>query len=695
MRGELTDIVNRAYSFTKSNAKQLGIGAAVGTGTWFGVDGYERLWGFEDNFSQIAIPPLVGWIAYEVADYRIKIQEYTKKHGKRIPKIKKTKNYKSNLKGAKRAIGYVLEEPRIKIGSAAASILVSVPISSLWVSDNDAAQMGVIAGLTTMGYFSFQYVGKTASMLFHPENWNFMKSLTKYAMYSTRDKKKRAEVMKETVKPTSSNPLTYNMLAEFNWSLGDIDQAFILNVKALEIIQQETQGPFYTLDNKVFHWAHENSLVKKVNKIEKKENASIDELVFSSMCHLMLNNPAAAVATLENLDRTEHKREIDVLEGILLGYTDEGKAAEKWRYIFNDVLQDESLKKEQLGETVNDVYVLGPSKFLSGMFVFKEGKRENLEKEHGLTSYVEKLLSDYNRYDVPTPLHVGDDVYKEIAQGMKPSHLERNFLFQKSASQEQGATDFCYVMRHVAGETLYERVKRGENDDFSDVAEFLALLHAKIPEEMSEKGRLDLEKKLKAGLENENLKAGEDLVAKILDNYTPVFNTFKSAVYGFNKDAHPENWIITENGIVAIDIEDKGFTPVQFDLVNLMEYGKYLDDNEKDAVIDAYINAYNEFAGENVIEDKKQFKLTYLNSVVQRAIALSSAWSSPLRVSLHAHRAIVLDNALHAIDRIETSAIHAIDRIEKEHANYFKEHEENYVNLREALGELKTLVSSC
>jgi len=158
-------------------------------------------------------------------------------------------------------------------------------------------------------------------------------------------------------------------------------------------------------------------------------------------------------------------------------------------------------------------------------------------------------------------------------------------------------------------------------------------------------------------------------------NYRPVFDALKDSIFVYNKDAHPENWIVGDK-LGVIDCEGRLLVPAQFDLANLLEYGDFFSDAQKSE----YIGHYLYCARFDV--NKEEFMLGYWNAVVHRMLGLSSAWSSPLRPSMRPKR----------VDAIRR-ALHAIDKIEEDHGDWFKQYHENYAGLRQDLSEVSSIIN--
>jgi len=93
-------------------------------------------------------------------------------------------------------------------------------------------------------------------------------------------------------------------------------------------------------------------------------------------------------------------------------------------------------------------------------------------------------------------------------------------------------------------------------------------------------------------------------------------------------------------------------------------------------VIRTYISSFNRHSERTVIKDESVFILGYLNAVIYRSIALSTAWSHPERKKMAGFRDMIIHNALESINLIE-----------KHYNVYYEQYKENYIQLSAALRE--------
>jgi thiamine kinase-like enzyme len=332
------------------------------------------------------------------------------------------------------------------------------------------------------------------------------------------------------------------------------------------------------------------------------------------------------------------------------------KAAELWKESIEELAPQLS-PQDRLGESKNLVYELKNSKFLGSTIIFKaKNSRDELSQEKAVTETLEEIVADEKRCFVPAPLHITE---KQIKIGNESLYV--------------------YASMIERGQTLLQKINSGAQtkEDFCSIAGLLALIHAKFPAEKTY-GRLSIATTLYFDkLRNNAFAVPACLQKEIIKNYRPVYDSIAAQNFVYNKDSHPENWLIDDNGnITILDCEKSWLVPQQFDLANLLDYGDYLSyDKKKQIILDFYLPAYRKEM--NLPIDEKKFIAGYLNSVVHRSLALSSAWSSKDRQSLWPKRKALIDNA-----------IDSIYNIAKEDPHYYGKYAVNYTKLAAALAKL-------
>jgi len=397
-----------------------------------------------------------------------------------------------------------------------------------------------------------------------------------------------------------------------------------------------------------------DSIINKWDRFLNPRNPS--GLIYASMLSALRQNYAQALYYSAFARKTAEffsspvKKEIFCLDA-LIHHTLQAKDSEQvWSRCIAEIQHEPIL--ERISETANPVRIITASQFLSKTLVFKESKdKEALEAEADMTNYIARVLPD--NLSTAEPLHITDTAVNG---------------------------SYTYVMRHASGETLLEKFKKKSYSALFSVAKILALIHAKVPKRKVRKGVLNIALKVKRKLVSPDILLPREIISKIVHNYRPVFNALNDTNCVYNKDAHPENWLVHEKGIVVLDCENGFLVPQQFDLVNLLEYSHYLTDAQKDRAIEDYTLMYESHT--NTPIDRGKFKLAYFNAVIHRAISLCTAWSSRARPSMHSERQHVIFNA-----------ICAIDKIKKEHSRYHAKYRSYYLNLKTSLEKIHELVS--
>ncbi len=336
------------------------------------------------------------------------------------------------------------------------------------------------------------------------------------------------------------------------------------------------------------------------------------------------------------------KKEIYLFDALLATAQKRTDEKQTWKEAI-DELRNEPIW-ERLGETRTIVRVLKNNKFFAQTLVFKEREsRPAILTEVGAIKILEETVKDIT---VPQILYVSDD-----------KHEGR----------------YAYVMRYVEGETLYDKLLKGDKRAMPKVVTALAKIHAHYTPKAKE---LNLEERLQEKLADEHFNIPKQIAQTITTNYKPVFKAItNNACWVWNKDAHPENWIISKK-IGVIDCEADHLVPATLDLANLLEYGEFFTHEEKKKYVQQYAHDYT--------KETRPLTITmsaYYNSVIHRMLSLASAWSSPERKKMQLQR----KQAMHR-------AIEAIKYIAKEDNTYYSEHHEEYGRLQQAFEQLKAIL---
>ncbi|MEM3154645.1 MAG: aminoglycoside phosphotransferase family protein [Candidatus Woesearchaeota archaeon] len=340
------------------------------------------------------------------------------------------------------------------------------------------------------------------------------------------------------------------------------------------------------------------------------------------------------------------KKEIYVFHALLATAQKRSDVEDAWRDALLAIREQPYW--ERIGETRTLVRILKNNKFFAQTLIFKEREQQ------------EQLLREANAYKT----------LEELAQEVTVPQV----LYVTSEKQEG---KYALVMRHLKGETLYEKLAKGDKTAVSQVINALAKIHARMPTNLP---RLPVAWKLRSKLLAQEFNITRELAKKVVQNYRPVYDAIlQDAFWVWNKDAHPENWIIGDK-IGVIDCEADYLVPVTFDLVNLLEYGNFFIQEEKKLCITMYAH---ELSKEKTNLNNSTLMRAYYNSAIHRMLSLASAWSSPERKRMHSKRKEAI-----------TKATNFIEEISKEDKEYYERHKENYDKLKEALTEICQLMVS-
>ena len=336
-----------------------------------------------------------------------------------------------------------------------------------------------------------------------------------------------------------------------------------------------------------------------------------------------------------------------------------------WSKIIDIITKKPELGKlRDSGETKNKVYI----------YLFDEVKKTFVIKENK----TRKVLEDEK--------YIASRLYRELKFITQPDFvLPHTSSIRKSLRK---GPQYLYLTSFISGDTLLSQIENSHpklKQNIAKIVKYLYFIHSKIKSDNNIRlERLNCIKHIKDKLMGYGT---NNLENKIINNLNPLIKTFDNSTWVFNKDAHPENWIILKNGKVgAIDFENKGLVPAEFDLVNLLEYFSYLSDEEKDNLIEEYQRCSEQKCS---LKEKSQIssglnmikisQLSYLNAVIYRGLCFYLEWSSPKRKSMHTKRKKVIEDSLCAVKRIK-----------KEHMAYFEEYKDNYNNLESILKNLKS-----
>ncbi|MCX6707566.1 MAG: hypothetical protein NT001_05505, partial [Candidatus Woesearchaeota archaeon] len=397
----------------------------------------------------------------------------------------------------------------------------------------------VLSGITLflIAVFSIKLVDNISP------NSNYFKSFAKGFYYNLKgDKDAELRCNEEIIKNLPSRKGYFDLASSYSQK-GNLDEALEAWSHGFRLspVPTNLQKMFQTIGILFAnpYIKHYKAYLKQI----RKKSEEVKNYIDLSMLHMNLNNIDESLAVQEQMrERFPERADSRALYALMLGGLGrQEEAKEKWGETVGILLKgtDASLKFRKIGESVNDVLEYSPSKFFKNSILFKKNHLNDLEDEVMLTGEAMKIVKDAGKSDV--------------------------YFTTEPISIFNYEDRHAYVMKRDPGKLLYDIQER--TDAVYRVADYLALIHAKMNVELTKKGRVNIPKTLEEKLGSRDLNLPEHIITKIKSNYAPVFDSLKNATYVFNKDAHPEQWLVREDGgIVAIDWEDKGLVPMQFDL---------------------------------------------------------------------------------------------------------------------------------
>lgn len=250
------------------------------------------------------------------------------------------------------------------------------------------------------------------------------------------------------------------------------------------------------------------------------------------------------------------------------------------------------IKRKILGGKSKVYIVEDPHGLISSTYVFKPGDpyhklpdgglerlREEQERTMKMNQYVKQIGA--KKFLVPTSVGI--------------------FSLDKTK---------LYAMRKTIGRSLNDLILYGSHrrceEAIHNVIEFLALYHAcNIVSEGDKEQAIKKSKKrlnrVRRAIEKTGLSMG--VATKIINLTNPLFGVIRQLPLVEKKDAHPNNWIVTEKGeIVMIDLEkpEPQTEFILFELVQLIEDLPYLPWDQggwqkRKALIEEYLDHYDKF----------------------------------------------------------------------------------------------------
>ncbi len=353
----------------------------------------------------------------------------------------------------------------------------------------------------------------------------------------------------------------------------------------------------------------------------------------------------------------------------------------RYRYIADNLMKKviEKILKERYDdftkvfESTNDVYEFS-DKLLNPFFIIKKyRKKEGFILEN-------KLINYYKRYK---DLLLPNIIYR--------SNKDRILVFFRGDYR----TNFLTALENVYGikedvenirklksklaETEFNNLYWSIGGAFENLVRLLARIHANTPYNLL-KGNKKLEKDYKEErdsfcevvnkLTNNRLNTK---IAQFKKDYDLVIKHLARTQKVIYKDAYLKNALLryklphgsSSDLIQIIDFEKSCLAPAQLDLAQVLDFGSFLNDKHKEALIDIYLHDFNTLVGKpwnfynpkKIIKDKKQFKKIFDYACVHRNIMHFRSQSKLLRQGDNSpqtkmYQRVSLENSIQALNRI-------------------------------------------
>ncbi len=229
------------------------------------------------------------------------------------------------------------------------------------------------------------------------------------------------------------------------------------------------------------------------------------------------------------------------------------------------------------------------------------------------------------------------------------------------------------VTLHKEGNTLETLLQQGNKQHMPEIISLLARLHSVLPKNLPKLSpREDFAKRLA----NKELEIPSEIARQLTDAYSPIEQAvLDDAVWVYNKDAHPGNWMIADDNIIVFDFEATQLIPVTFDLANLLRCRPFFTRQEERNYVENYLA---EASSNGLPINPETFNRAYLNSAIHRLVAFASAWSSPTRPKMKPLRVEAITTALKVLD------IHRMHE-----ASHHMKYERDYASMTDGLNKLR------
>ncbi|MFP4423698.1 MAG: hypothetical protein ACLFP2_00545 [Candidatus Woesearchaeota archaeon] len=272
---------------------------------------------------------------------------------------------------------------------------------------------------------------------------------------------------------------------------------------------------------------------------------------------------------------------------------------------------------ERIGQTKNGMYFIKGEK----QWLFKECRsQEAVEEEFEFTKYLGDLLRKTD-YDVPIPLTT---------------------LVHSQSDFEQPVL----VLENLEGETLEKKILDEDPslpEYFEKAVDLLAYLWKNVDISAPQ---VDYRNKTKLNLIQSEI--DKKTLEEITENGKPIWRYLETSPTKVNFDYHPENLFVRNDGVMTkLDNEKNASVPFSFNLANLLIYTGEISLEKQFH----YVKLAYQKLEEDINEEESLF--AYCGAVFQRALSLTSAWSTGNRSELHPRRVHVISQAIESIEYMQ------------------------------------------
>ncbi len=511
-------------------------------------------------------------------------------------------------------------------------------------------QSGIIGSIT------FGALLTTGSLL-HSQSLKESKLRIKKNYYKLiKNEEKTIKSQEEIISLPKSNEKTIEDLVELGnlYFPKDREEAYNNYRQALRIFSKKQDELSYSdLFRKTFKL---NTLTKLINKIKKR--TSDEERTINKMFISLLNKDDEALEEIKKfVEKDEENPESRYMYGKaleILGYKKSG-AIQKIKAIKKAREKETELKTFE--KSKNKVVLL-EGKVLHGEIVGKEAELEDLVREEKITKELREIIIDFEKYDTPIPLgkiEIKEKIYYAMEYIQAESLKSKIEKYRDNTDKEE---------KIKAKRYLKEKIK--------EITDFMGLIHAKIKTDKEKKEYNLTEGIIRKRLED--AKVEEEKIKAICTNLYPMYTPIRNIEEITNKDAHPGNWLIDNQGnISAIDLEGDRIMPLTDDTANLLDLQSFLDEKEKEEILKEHLKSFKKYSEKKTTLNFKEYHLAYLHSAIMRNLMI---YTMDLK-----------DKKLN--EEAKENIKEATSRIEKSFNNYYEANKESYKSINKTLEEIK------